>query len=520
MYLSFYRLHSAPFSITPDPAFLYWTPDHQEAYASLLHGVESQKGFICLCGQVGCGKTTVLRSYLDQLDRDHVKAVYLINPEQTFDEVLRAMGKELGLTLPDGTTSEAVEALHEYLLERHQAGERVVLLVDEAQRMPAETIERLRILSNLETAKAKLLQIVLCGQRELDTLLAQDNLRQIRERIAVRAQFKPLAPAQAAGYIRHRVECAGGQADRLFTRSALKEIVRQTKGNPRLINVLCENALIGGFAKRERAVSARTVREALDVFGERPTPRAVGRLAWVAAAVCVLIAALAVVVMNKDMLPLAEGSVRVVEQPPVPSPEEAPVPEPAAQPAPAWSPPPQPARLESAPQSEHFSAPAEVAQAEPPTPAEAALKNAEAALSLLKTNPAPAAAAKTDLPQSSVPMPEARDGRAGAANAYAPVVSLGAMYGVPVLQIGGGEELHSDAPTVWVTVAPGDTLDKLIRSANGVSTPRLVRRTLALNPELANPALIHPGQEIAIPWTASERTGEPIVSNSAPEARF
>lgn len=263
MYLNYYLLRQAPFGITPDPDFLYLSPSHREALAAILYGAENRRGFIAVTGEVGTGKTTVLRSILGRIKPERVKAVYLFNPEVSFRELVRAVFLELGLRYPGDDLDLAVRCLHRYLIECYRQNMHVILFVDEAQHMPVETLERLRVLSNLETGKEKLLQIVLCGQPELEKLLARNELRQLRQRIAVWARLRPLSRRESFDYIEHRLVRTRYGKTPVFGRRALAAIVRYARGNPRIINVVCENALIAGFAHQSRPISARVVREVI-----------------------------------------------------------------------------------------------------------------------------------------------------------------------------------------------------------------------------------------------------------------
>jgi len=264
MYLKYYLLREAPFGITPDPAFLYLSPSHKEALAAVLYGIENRRGFITITGEVGCGKTTVLRAILKRIDTQRVTAVYLFNPELSFAGLVRALFLELGLEAPASNDLDAaVRRLHHYLIDHYRQRKHVVLMIDEAQRMPVATLERLRILSNLETSKDKLLQIVLCGQPEFEQLLARHELRQLRERIAVRGAIRPLTDQESGAYIEHRLARVSYGRTPVFTPAALKRIVRCAKGNPRIINIVCDNALVAGYSYGEKPITGKTVKEVI-----------------------------------------------------------------------------------------------------------------------------------------------------------------------------------------------------------------------------------------------------------------
>ncbi len=265
MYIRHYGLREKPFSLTPDPRFLFLSTSHREALAHLLYGIEQGEGFIAVTGEVGTGKTTLCRTLLERLGPD-AEVAYLFNPRVSGIELLEAVHRELGLP-GEGTRAQLPDRLNGFLLEMSRAGRRVLLLVDEAQNLPVETLEELRLLSNLETTTEKLLQIVLFGQPELDALLDSPALRQLRQRIGVRWRLDFLSDPEASDYVRHRLRiAAGGDAD-LFTPAALRELRRRSRGVPRLVNLLADRALLAGYAdgsqRVERAHVGRAAREIL-----------------------------------------------------------------------------------------------------------------------------------------------------------------------------------------------------------------------------------------------------------------
>ncbi len=273
MYTSFFGLHEKPFAITPDPRYLYLSERHAEALAHLLYGINEAGGFIQLTGEVGTGKTTVIRSLLEQLP-GHAEVALILNPRVTPAEFLLTICEELHLPVAEAgrdSTKALMDLLGHYLLEAHARGRRVVLIVDEAQNLSAQTLEQVRLLTNLETATTKLLQIILIGQEELRTLLSQPELRQLAQRITGRYHLSPLSPAETAGYVKHRMRVAGSTTE-TFTPGALKEIHRVSGGIPRVINVTCDRALLGAFTREEHRVGAVFVRQAAaEVYG-RPVP--------------------------------------------------------------------------------------------------------------------------------------------------------------------------------------------------------------------------------------------------------
>ena len=261
MYLKHFKLNKEPFNITPDPDFLFLTPAHKEALASIIYGVEQRKGFIAVIGEIGVGKTTILRSYLNQIDSEKLVAIYILNPMLSFSNLLRVIGRELGVPLSSLSTFEMVSQLQEHLVEEFKRGRNIALIIDEAQNMPVDTLENLRMLSNLETAKEKLIQIVFSGQPEFEKTLNLLELKQLKQRIAVKAVISPLDLATGVTYILSRLRKATSIESVPFTTGALKEIVRLAQGIPRVINILCDNCLISAYGYGVQVVTTRIVRE-------------------------------------------------------------------------------------------------------------------------------------------------------------------------------------------------------------------------------------------------------------------
>lgn len=263
MYLNFYNLVGEPFGITPDPAFLFLSPTHKEAIGAVLYGIEMRKGFVLITGEVGTGKTTVVRSCLQSLDREEVKPVYIFDPNISFAALLRTILKELQIVSQTGEVHEMVQELLAFLIREYRVGRNVVLVLDEAQNTPIDALENLRLLSNLETSEDKLIQIVLVGQPELETKLARHELRQLRQRIAVRATLRSLSPRESLGYVRDRLSQVTPQQNQIFTARALDRVIRHSKGIPRVINILCDNALIAGYGYQKNPVSLAIAREVI-----------------------------------------------------------------------------------------------------------------------------------------------------------------------------------------------------------------------------------------------------------------
>ena len=209
MYLNFFGLNKEPFGITPDPAFLFLSPSHKEALAVVMYGVQQRKGFIVITGEVGVGKTTILRSYLARTDKDLLKTVYLFNTNVTFPALLKTICRELAAPVVLDDPAETLRQLHQFLIREYRRGCNIVLVIDEAQNIPLETLENIRMLSNLETDTEKLIQIIFSGQPEFDQLLDRHELRQLKQRIAVRTTIAPLTAKESAAYIKYRLIKAG-----------------------------------------------------------------------------------------------------------------------------------------------------------------------------------------------------------------------------------------------------------------------------------------------------------------------
>jgi general secretion pathway protein A len=273
MYTSFFGLQEKPFAITPDPRYLYLSERHAEALAHLLYGINEAGGFIQLTGEVGTGKTTVIRSLLEQLP-GHADVALILNPRITPAEFLLTICEELHVPVPEagrGSTKTLMDLLGRHLLDTHASGRRVVLIVDEAQNLSTQTLEQVRLLTNLETATTKLLQIILIGQPELRELLDQPELRQLAQRITGRYHLNPLSREESAGYVKHRMRIAGATAE-VFTPSALREVHRLSGGIPRVINVICDRALLGAFTQEEHRAGGALVRQAASEVYGRPVP--------------------------------------------------------------------------------------------------------------------------------------------------------------------------------------------------------------------------------------------------------
>lgn len=260
MYEQHFGFQESPFSITPDPRFFYANAVYLEAYANLRYGIEAKKGFIAVTGEVGTGKTTLLRKLMLSLDRT-IQTVLIFNTDVTFNELLRVILRDLGLPTSGKDRLDMIEELNDYLIEQLEHGRTVCLLIDEVQNLSDQTLEGLRLLSNLETERQKLLQIVLMGQPEFQAKLDQPHLRQLKQRIAIRAELARLRDEEVGSYINFRLQMAGCDNPDLFDTGAIERIAFCSKGIPRLVNIICDNALVIAFAASQKHISA-------DVIGE------------------------------------------------------------------------------------------------------------------------------------------------------------------------------------------------------------------------------------------------------------
>jgi general secretion pathway protein A len=271
MYLQFFGLREAPFSPTPDPKFLFQSTRHREALAQLLYGVRERKGFIVLTGEIGTGKTTLLRALLSKLDRDtHV--AYIHNSALGIEGLLEYMLQDWGVKSTGTTHAQRLFELNEFLIDQHRQGLSPVLIIDEAQNLSIPTLEAVRLLSNFETSSQKLMQILLVGQPELREKLNGPELRQLKQRIGLRCHIGPLSPEETRLYIRHRLRVAGASDAGIFTDAAIQRITEYSQGIPRVVNIVCDHCLLSGFADSKRRIDTGVVEEAVEYLeeGERP----------------------------------------------------------------------------------------------------------------------------------------------------------------------------------------------------------------------------------------------------------
>ncbi|MCA0174897.1 MAG: AAA family ATPase [Proteobacteria bacterium] len=271
LYTAYFGLTQPPFSIAPDPHMLYMSERHREALAHLLYGIDAGGGFVVLTGAIGAGKTTVCRCFLEQVPATS-RVAYIFNPKLTVAELLQTICDEFHIPVPPRAGIKAhVDLLNAFLLARHAAGESCVLIIDEAQMLAAEVLEQLRLLTNLETAERKLLQIMLIGQPELRTLLASPQLEQLAQRVIARYHLEPLSPHEVGQYLQHRLAVAGWQGPALFDAGAVAAIADISRGVPRRINLLADRALLGAYAQGVRQVSEPMARRAAaEVLGKPP----------------------------------------------------------------------------------------------------------------------------------------------------------------------------------------------------------------------------------------------------------
>jgi general secretion pathway protein A len=261
MYCEFYGIQEKPFSITPDPKFLYLGKTHKEAFAHLLYGIRERGGFIVVSGEIGAGKTTLCRGLLSHLDEDTLVA-FIFNPTLSALELLKSINEDFGIPSRGNTKKQLIDELNQFLLDKRKEGKNTVLIIDEAQSLDGEVLEQIRLLSNLETETEKLLQIILIGQPEFRHILEQPRLLQLNQRVTVRYHLRALSEEETAEYIHHRLSVIDGEDKVFFSPQALKKIWRTTKGVPRLINVICDRALLAGYSMKRRHIDGKMIDQA------------------------------------------------------------------------------------------------------------------------------------------------------------------------------------------------------------------------------------------------------------------
>jgi len=270
VYLAFYGLSEKPFNTTPDPRFLYHTAGHREALAQLSYAVRESQGFVVLTGDVGTGKTTLLRALLEQLDGSTAAAL-VVNSTLGFDEILEYVLEDLGVPAAGLSRAQRLIALNSFLIERHRAGQKTLVIVDEAQHLTPQTLEQIRLLSNFQTTRETLFQILLAGQPELRAKLALPELRQLKQRITLRCRIRPLTPDEVRAYIRFRLRVAGARDLDLFSDRAIARIAAYSNGVPRVINTVADHCLVIGYAEQRRRLNGATVEEAIAYLEDEET---------------------------------------------------------------------------------------------------------------------------------------------------------------------------------------------------------------------------------------------------------
>ena len=290
MYKEYFGLKENPFSISPDPHYLYLSEGHREAMAHLVYGINSEGGFVLLTGEVGAGKTTVCRCVLEQMPED-AEIAFILNPRLTVEELLAAICDEFGIAYPQDNQSNRVfvSLINQYLLDAHARGKRAILIIEEAQNLSVEVLEQIRLLTNLETNQRKLLQIIMLGQPELRDMLSRPELRQLSQRITARYHLGPLTKDEVGAYVDHRLSVAGWLRGRLFPGPTLRRLYRLTGGVPRLINVICDRALTGAYVQGKEQVDVKTLVTAAREVSGKSAPRRPGRVYQVVGAAVLLL---------------------------------------------------------------------------------------------------------------------------------------------------------------------------------------------------------------------------------------
>lgn len=268
MYLSYYGFRNHPFNLTADPSFLFPSPQHREALGFLYYGIMERKGFLAITGEVGTGKTTLCRALLSRLD-DRVKTAFILNSNLTEFQLIHAVIEDFGIPIPGKGRMNLMRALNAFLIAQVREGNNAVLIIDEAQNLTAGQLEQVRMLSNLETAEEKLIQIILVGQPELRRKLDSKSLLQLRQRISIRFHLSPLQRGEIAAYIAHRLRVAGGEGRVSFDRKAVELVYEYSGGVPRLINTVCDKALLAGFVLGTGSITGKIVRASIrEIEGE------------------------------------------------------------------------------------------------------------------------------------------------------------------------------------------------------------------------------------------------------------
>jgi Type II secretory pathway, component ExeA (predicted ATPase) len=272
MYTQFYGFKERPFEITPDPDFLFLSESHREALAHMIYAARERKGFTVLTGEVGTGKTTLVQAFLSQLN-GKVKTAYIFNPKLTSLDFLRYICEDFGLKEEKHSKGQYVAQLHNFLLEHYSRDEQVILIIDEAQSLPPALLEEVRLLTNLETPKSKLLQVILVGQPELNAVLNSHPFRQLKQRVSLRYHLQPLDEEDTKKYVEKRLASAGAIDTHIFTAKAMGKIYSNSRGIPRLINIISDNALLAGYSENKKIIGPKMIKEASQKMEGLPGPR-------------------------------------------------------------------------------------------------------------------------------------------------------------------------------------------------------------------------------------------------------
>jgi len=491
MYTNFFGFTEKPFDVTPDPRFLYLSPEHRETLATLMYGIQERRGFITIVGEVGTGKTTLLNTVLDLLD-ERTKVAYVFNSDVTAEQLITSILVELRLAKTDGTLykGQAIDRLNHFAIEQLGKGGNVVLIVDEAQNLGHRAMENLRLLSNLETHKLKLIQIILSGQPELDAKLNDPELRQLAQRISLKRYITPLSEAETYEYIQHRLAIAGYEGASLFDRKAQQIIWQYSGGIPRKINILCDNAFLIAYGLKRRKIKDDVMAEAIkdltwspfsiDAYTSQLRKRAF--VLTLAKAACIILAAgmlfaIGFQIGRKDFHPqagsdaISRNAVRARIGPQPSGPDEATF----AQATPgSILPLVETARAETTPVDTAVGSLKESGVSSSPTVftslPEKAVEGSKS------TQPESVKAVQTSPETSSQPKAPSRSATAG----DAPVKSV-------------------DRPNRVAVVKPGDTLNGIILGTYGEYSEALLKTVLAQNPDISKPDQIFVGQVIKLP---------------------
>ncbi len=300
MHLSFYHLEKEPFNATPDPGFLFLSPSHKEALDAMAEGIEKRKGVVCIFGQRGVGKTTILRTYLGGLSPHKHKIVHIFDPELTYEELLRSILRGLDLVPASNDLNEILAQLRKKLIIEYRANITVIVAIDEAHNISIETLEHLRLLSNLEISTAKLLQLILVGQPKLQSLLKQPRLQQLQQRIAMQATITSLTPKESRDYIKHRIQQASTGRSRIFSNGAIQLICKHSQGIPRRINKICDNAMRTGYDCKTKPVSTKIVKE---IIGDGKTSQHSRMWKWSIGIAAVALLSIGIGLWQQEFMP-------------------------------------------------------------------------------------------------------------------------------------------------------------------------------------------------------------------------